>query len=132
MSASTSVACTNVASPFIFFDFGCYNFGDPIQSFLIASLKQNHGYYQDIINANHPYPCSICQKDVNGNQKSIFCNNYNHWVHIKCNGTSVNEYNTMMEENFSYTQALCLARIISPIHRYMLSPYYFSYTQVYA
>ena len=44
----------------------------PMQAFLIDSIKQKQGYYQNVIKAQHPYPCSSCQKNVNANQKSIF------------------------------------------------------------
>ena len=30
---------------------------------------------------------------------AILCTNCTHWIHIKCNGTSVVEYNNLMEEN---------------------------------
>ena len=81
---------------------------DPMQAFLIDSIKQKQGYYQNVIKAQHPYPCSICQKNVNADQKSIFCTSCNHWVHIKCNGTPVSEYITMMEANTNLSEYMKL------------------------
>ena len=42
-----------------------------IQKYLIESLRQDNGYYQNKIEANHPYPCGICQKNVGNNQKAV-------------------------------------------------------------
>ena len=63
-----------------------------IRNYLIESLKQKNDLYKNTINANHPYPCGICQKNVNNNQKAIECSNCKYWIHIKCNGTTVDEY----------------------------------------
>ena len=41
----------------------------------------------------------ICKKNVNNNQKAIMCTNCSHWIHIKCNGTTNEEYNKMMLDN---------------------------------
>ena len=71
-----------------------------IQNYLVESLKQNKNYYKNIINANkHPDPCGICQKNVNSNQKAIECTTCKHWIHIKCNGTTAEDYNTMIDNN---------------------------------
>ena len=50
-------------------------------------LRQNPN-----VQLNSKYPCSICYKNVNRNQKAIFCSICQKWVHKKCNGTSVREY----------------------------------------
>ena len=76
-----------------------------IQNYLIESLKQNDDYYKNIINASHPYPCGICQKNVNNNQKAIECSLYKFWIHIKCNGTTNEEYNKMMDSNSKSSDA---------------------------
>ena len=70
-----------------------------VQNYLVESLKQNKNYYRNVINAKHPDPCGICQKNVNINQKAIECTFCKHWIHIKCNGTSSDEYNNMMVQN---------------------------------
>ena len=35
---------------------------------------------------NSKFPCGICDKSVNKNQKSIYCNNCGLWVHKSCEG----------------------------------------------
>ena len=44
------------------------------------------------------YPCGICNRNVTDGQKSIYCNNCNLWVHIRCNEISVSEYNKLVNE----------------------------------
>ena len=72
-----------------------------IQNYLIDSIKQNNDMYKNNINATHPYPCGICKKKVNKNQEGIFCSNCNYWIHIKCNSTSLMDYNQMIEDNLT-------------------------------
>ena len=72
---------------------------DKIKNYLIDSLKQKNDYFSNIINATHPYPCGICQKNVCNNQKAIECTNCHYWIHIKCNGTTNDEYNKMIDIN---------------------------------
>ena len=43
-------------------------------------------------------PCTFCHKNVNVNFRRLFCMSCNLWSHIKCNGTSVNEYNNLLKE----------------------------------
>ena len=45
------------------------------------------------------FPCSICESSVMSNQKAIQCDSCNLWAHIKCDGTSLNDYNDMMDPN---------------------------------
>ena len=80
------------------------DYQDKIKNYIIDSIKQNNDQYTNIINANHPYPCGICQKNVNNNQKAIECTKCKFWIHIKCNGTSINEYNKIIEDNFTLTE----------------------------
>ena len=75
-----------------------------IQNYLIESIWQNNNTYKNVINATHPHPCGICKKNVNNNQKAILCSNCKHWIHIKCNGTSVTEYNQMIDDNLALTE----------------------------
>ena len=42
---------------------------------------------------NLKYPCNLCSKSVMKNQKAVQCDSCDLWVHIKCNGTSDDEYN---------------------------------------
>ena len=48
---------------------------------------------------SHPFPCGICQKKVHNNQKYIKCTSCIFKVHIKCNGTTIEEYDTINESN---------------------------------
>ena len=43
-------------------------------------------------------PVVFVNKNVNKNQEAILCSNCAHWIHIKCNVTSM-DYNQMMEYN---------------------------------
>ena len=45
------------------------------------------------------FPCSICEKSVNKNQKSVYCNNCDLWVHKKCEGLSNDEFQKLVEED---------------------------------
>ena len=72
---------------------------EQVQHFLVESIKQNNNQYLNVINANHPFPCGICQKNVSNNQKAVFCTSCNLWIHIKCNGTTSEDYNKMIEDN---------------------------------
>ena len=38
------------------------------------------------------FPCSICTKTIGDNDDSIYCDNYNLWVHIKCNNLNFIDY----------------------------------------
>ena len=60
------------------------------------------------------YPCGICKKNVNKNQKAILCLNCTHCIHIKCNSTPIMDYNQMIEynstrndEEIEYCEWLC-------------------------
>ena len=80
-----------------------------IQNYLIASLKQSKGLYKNINTGIHPYPRGICQKNVNMNQKAIECTSCNLRIHIKCNGTTIEEYNNIMDNNSLLTnEQICL------------------------
>ena len=45
------------------------------------------------------FPCSICNFDVKNNDKSIQCTTCEFWVHIRCNGISVDEYKERQKRN---------------------------------
>ena len=38
-------------------------------------------------------------KNVNKNQKGFVCTSCKHWIHIKCNGTSSEDYQQIVEYN---------------------------------
>ena len=77
------------------------NFDDlsHIQDYLTECINNN----KQIVQANHPFPCGICEKNVNKNQKAIKCTSCLHWTHIKCNGTSLEEYNKLIDHNWCLT-----------------------------
>ena len=54
-------------------------------------------------------PCGICKKSVNDNQKAIFCITCLSWIHRKCNGTTLKEYNKLEaeDENIPWECILC-------------------------
>ena len=66
-----------------------------IQNYLTECLNNN----KQVVQANHPFPCGICQKNVNRNQKAIECTSCFKWVHIRCNGTTAEEYNNLIDHN---------------------------------
>ena len=49
----------------------------------MTHLRQNSN-----VQFNSKYPCSICYKNLNKSQKTIFCSICQKWVQRKCNGTS--------------------------------------------
>ena len=44
-------------------------------------------------------PCGICHKNIHANQKAIFCDNCNFYVHTKCNDISASEYKELEKES---------------------------------
>ena len=46
-----------------------------------------------------PFPCGICKFNVKHNDKAILCTVCDHWIHIKCNGITVDEYKTEQNNN---------------------------------
>ena len=45
------------------------------------------------------FPCGICKKGVRKNQKAIFCDACDHWVHANCNGVKDKEYCELQEQD---------------------------------
>ena len=44
------------------------------------------------------YPCRICNKPVANNHKAIQCGICDHWVHIKCNKLSADQYEALTQD----------------------------------
>ena len=44
-------------------------------------------------------PCGICHKNIPSNQRAIFCNNCNFYVHMKCIDLSAAEYKELEKES---------------------------------
>ena len=45
------------------------------------------------------FPCGTCDKSVNKNQKSIYCNNCGLWVYKSCEGLTDGEFQKLVEED---------------------------------
>ena len=73
-----------------------------VQNYLIDSLKLNKNSYNKLVNASHPFPCGIWQKNVHNNQKYIKCTSCKFMVHIKCNGTTVEEYKNAFKNKYAF------------------------------
>ena len=52
-----------------------------------------------IAKRNIKYRCGICHKSVNKNQKAIECSTCLNWIHRKCNGLSLKEYECLVQED---------------------------------
>ena len=72
---------------------------------------------------NINYPCGICEKSVRINQKAIICDTCSLWTHIKCDGTSVNEYEELQnnDNDFSWHCLVCRIRLSCSIFPFTLS-----------
>jgi len=67
--------------------------------FLLDSIKSKPLLGNTTPNVNIKFPCSICNFEVKHNHKAIYCTTCKKWVHIKCNGTSIDDYKQMMKSN---------------------------------
>ena len=66
--------------------------------YLIESIKvskNTHTVHSSVIK----FPCGLCKHEVKHNDKAIFCTSCLSWVHIKCNGITVDEYKYRMKRN---------------------------------
>ena len=66
--------------------------------FLVDSIR-NSNLSSQSKKLNSKFPCGICKFEVKHNHKAIFCTNCDSWVHIKCDGTSIEDYKIMMKNN---------------------------------
>ena len=48
---------------------------------------------------NIKYPSGICHKSLNKNQKAIECSTCLNWIHRKCSGLSLKEYECLVQED---------------------------------
>ena len=53
------------------------------------------------------FSCKICEKAVAGNHRTVCCDTYNIWVHIKWNRINTQIYNTLKKENASWSCIEC-------------------------
>ena len=80
------------------------------------------------INQNLPFPCGICNKNVNKNTKAVFCDQCNKWIHIKCNNTSDSEYKALVEEPIE-KRWICLHCVI--LNNSLIFPFTLEYDTVF-
>ena len=68
--------------------------------YLIESIKASKN---NLMNQKSPpkFPCGACNLEVKHNDKAIFCTSCLRWVHIKCNGTTVDEYKFCIKETMT-------------------------------
>ena len=74
----------------------------PIPSDLLRKCIRDGKTSLNNVNKNprkSEYPCSVCNYEVKHNDKSIQCTHCELWVHIKCNGISVEEYKERQQRN---------------------------------
>ena len=53
------------------------------------------------------HPCSICYKSVKSNHKAVQCDVCDLWVHIGCNGTTVDEYELLKISDDPWVCLVC-------------------------
>ena len=74
--------------------------GDSKLAYIIADIISNLKFQQSQSNKTKracKYPCSVCSKSVNKNQKAIECDQCNSWSHASCNGISKSEYESPVQ-----------------------------------
>ena len=69
------------------------------KEFLVNSIRNTEAYSSN--KSDCKYPCGICKFEVKHNHKAIFCTSCDNWVHIKCDGTSIENYKIMMKNNLA-------------------------------
>ena len=67
--------------------------------FLIKSLKNCKEALIKNTDKECKYPCGICKNDVKHNDKSILCSTCNKWIHIVCNGITLEDYKARQKRN---------------------------------
>ena len=45
------------------------------------------------------FSCGVCRKNVNINHRAVQCDQCNNWVHIKCNGITPKDYESLKNED---------------------------------
>ena len=59
------------------------------------------------------FPFGICDKSVNKNQKSIYCDNYGLWVHKSCEGLTDREFQKLVAEDESIPWSCLFCKVKS-------------------
>ena len=68
---------------------------------IIRSIQHNRAILNNNnnVNENIEYPCGLCSYQVKHNDKAIFCTSCELWIHIRCNGITVDEYRELQQRN---------------------------------
>ena len=54
------------------------------------------------------FPCSVCEKPVAINHEAVCCDNYNKWVHIRCNNICKKTYRCLKKDPTPWYCKLCI------------------------
>ena len=65
----------------------------------VAKLRLSSDRSRNKPKRKFKFPCGICEKNVNKNQKSVYCNSCNHWVHKSCEDLSDDEFQRLVEKD---------------------------------
>ena len=66
---------------------------------VISKLKFKQSQVNSKRKRSCKFPCSICSKSVNKNQKAIQCDQCKLWSHASCNGITKSEYELLVHED---------------------------------
>ena len=65
----------------------------------VANFKLNSDSNHTKHKRKFKFPCGICEKSVNKNQKSMHCDSCNFWIHKSCEGLTEDEFQRLVEED---------------------------------
>ena len=65
----------------------------------VTSLKLQSDKKKNKPKRKYKFPCGICEKSVNKNQKSIYCDNCGLRMHKSCEGLTDVEFQKLVEED---------------------------------
>ena len=77
----------------------------------VAKLRLSFDKSRNKPKRKFKFPCGICEKSVNKNQKSVYCNSWNHWVHKLCEDLSDDEFLRLVEEDDEIPWSCLLCQI---------------------
>ena len=77
----------------------------------VAKLRLSSDRSRNKPKRKFKFPCGICEKSVNTNQKSVYCNSYKHWVHKLCEDLSDDEFQRLVEEDGEIPLSCLLCQI---------------------
>jgi len=59
------------------------------------------------------YPCAACKKSCRVNQKAIFCDICQKWIHLKCTNLTIKEFVLLGNSDTPYFYSECCIDIFS-------------------